>query len=112
AHVELARAGDANAPARDKLASEIARPAGDDDPHRATVRGPGFSRAAAGRPTRCSLAPRRRDRSKDTSRARRAPGPGRPLQDGEVAVHLPLRELDPVLIPLLALDLDVAIEDV
>src|SRR5919109_4586123 len=35
-----------------------------------------------------------------------------PLQDREVAVELPGRDLDPVVLPLLALDLDVAVEDV
>ena len=34
------------------------------------------------------------------------------LEDGQVAVQLPLRELDAVVVPLLALDLDVAVEDV
>src|SRR4029453_11709534 len=34
------------------------------------------------------------------------------LEDREVPVELPLTHLDPVVLPLLALDLDVAVEDV
>src|SRR5207342_2069611 len=34
------------------------------------------------------------------------------LQDCQIAVELPLRQLDPVVVPLLALDLDVALVDV
>src|SRR3954449_11554436 len=43
---------------------------------------------------------------------RRAPGTGATSEDRQVAAQLPGRDLDPVVLPLLALDLDVAVEDV
>src|SRR3954464_10600747 len=43
---------------------------------------------------------------------RRAPGTGATSEDRQVAAQLPGRDLDPVVLPLLALDLDVAVEHV
>src|SRR5581483_860499 len=42
----------------------------------------------------------------------RPPPPLRGLQDCEVLLHLPVGELDAVFVPLLPLQLDVAVEDV